>query len=88
MKWKERRLALKLQCLARLMLLLSFHVPFVSMSNGLKMHYPSKYTIVTKLSKIVCLFGVIRPLIEIVGRRKLLPTTPPSPLSSIVCSNK
>lgn len=68
MKWIERRLTLKLQCLVRLMLLPSFYMFFVSMLNGLKMHYPSKHTIVTKLSKIVYLFGVIRPLIEIVGR--------------------
>lgn len=39
------------------MFLPSSYMPFVSMSNGLKMHYPRKHTIVTKLSKIMYLFG-------------------------------
>lgn len=45
---------LKLQCRVRLMFLLNLY--FVFMSNDLKMCYPSKLTVVTKITKIPCLF--------------------------------
>ena len=50
-------LGLKLQCVVPLMFLLSLSTYFVFMSNGLKIRYPSKLAIVTKITKIMCLFG-------------------------------
>lgn len=48
---------LKLQCVVWLMFLLSLYTYFVFMSNALKTCYPSKHAIVTKITKIMCLFG-------------------------------
>lgn len=49
-KWLERRTCtLKLQCTAKLMFLLNFCIYFVFTSNGLKMYYLTKHTIVTKI---------------------------------------
>lgn len=47
--------------------LLNFYVYFVFMLNSLKMYYPSKHTVVTTITKVVCLSGVIKELIGLVG---------------------
>lgn len=52
-RWRGE-LGLTLQCRVRLMFL--FNLYFVLMSNDLKMCYPSKLTVVTKITKIPCLF--------------------------------
>lgn len=54
------------------MFLLSVCIYFVCVFRGCEMCYPSKHLIVTKITKIVCLFAVIKQLTEIVGRIKHL----------------